>query len=312
MTLSAESGLALEQEFSGERSHRPGPERAGVAGKPGSGEEAQLEQTIEMFEVITQSQPLDYQCLEILKEAYSKLGREKEVIATSKRIAQAYVQMGQLSSAILEYETILQRYPDDPDVHAALREIESKANNFPFALPATEPPAALKPTAAPAQAAKPAGKAPPREIDDGRRMLHRIFVEGKIITAGDFGLCWSAPDLSVPPGGVIEPFIQVLADKGILPVEKSLKILSDKSRAAYLPLEHYDVDLDLTRSFPAVICRRWCILPFDRMGKSVLVATANPFNQQAALDLAEAIGSRLLWYLATPAELVKNLRKAFR
>ena len=64
-------------------------------------EEAQLAQTIEMFEVITQSQPQDYQSLEILKEAYSKLNRENDVINTSKRIAQAYVQMGQLSSAIL-------------------------------------------------------------------------------------------------------------------------------------------------------------------------------------------------------------------
>src|SRR6476619_1257657 len=93
-------------------------------------EEAQLGQTIEMFEVITQSQPQDYQSLEILKEAYFKLGREKDVIGTSKRIAQAYVTMGQLSSAILEYESILQRYPDDPDVLSALGEIESKANSI--------------------------------------------------------------------------------------------------------------------------------------------------------------------------------------
>src|SRR5712675_2889573 len=93
------------------------------------GEEAQLQQTIEMFEVIVQSQPQDYQSLEILKEAYSKLGREPDVISTSKRIAQAYVQMGQLSSAILEYETVLQRQPDDKDVQAALKDIESKANN---------------------------------------------------------------------------------------------------------------------------------------------------------------------------------------
>src|SRR5215470_16713433 len=105
-------------------------------------EEAQLAQTIEMFEVITQSQPQDYQSLEILKEAYSKLGREQDVIGTSKRIAQAYVQMGQLSSAILEYETILQRSPNDPDVQNALREIESKANNFPVESAPTEAAAA--------------------------------------------------------------------------------------------------------------------------------------------------------------------------
>src|SRR4051812_28709271 len=101
-------------------------------------DQAQLEQTIEMFEVITQSQPHDYQSLEILKEAYAKLGREAEAVATSKRIAEAYVQMGQLSSAILEYETILQRFPDDPDVKAALARIETKANHFPVEETPTE------------------------------------------------------------------------------------------------------------------------------------------------------------------------------
>src|SRR5947207_15331684 len=93
-------------------------------------EEAQVTQTIEMFEVITQSQPLDYQSLEILKEAYSKLNRQDAVIQTSKRIAEAYVQLGQLSSAILEYESILQRFPDDADVLKALADIESRANSF--------------------------------------------------------------------------------------------------------------------------------------------------------------------------------------
>ncbi len=95
-----------------------------------AGEESQLLQTIEMFEVITQSQPQDYQSLEILKEAYLKLGREEELVNTSRRIAEAYVHLGQLSSAILEYESILQRRPDDAGVLAALGEIESKASSL--------------------------------------------------------------------------------------------------------------------------------------------------------------------------------------
>ena len=278
-----------------------------------TGEEAQLSQTIEMFEVITQSQPHDYQSLEILKEAYSKLGREKDVIGTSKRIAQAYVQMGQLSSAILEYETILQRYPDDPDVQAALRQIESKANNTAMEPAAAEPPEPVRaPGTAPRPVKKTTGKTAATEIEDGRKAMHKIFVEGKIITAGDFDLCWNTPDVNARPTGVIEPFIQVLADKGIMPAEKSLKLLTDKTRAAFLPLDKYDIDLDLARSFPAETCQRWCVLPFDRMSKSVMVATANPFNQQAAKELSEATASRLLWYLVPPADLVKDLRKAFR
>jgi tetratricopeptide (TPR) repeat protein len=265
-----------------------------------------------MFEIITQSQPQDYQSLEILKEAYAKLGREQEVVTTSKRIAQAYVQMGQLSSAILEYETILQRCPDDPDVLSALAQIESKATSFPGEPVAAEPAAPARPAgSAPAKDTKTPGKAPPKDIEDGRRTMHKIFVDSKLITAGDFDLCWTNPDLSQPPG-IVEPFIQILADKGILPVDKALKVLTDKSRLAYLPLDRYELDTELARTFPADVCRRWCVLPFDRMGKSVLVATANPFNQQAVKDLAESTPHRLLQYLTTPAELVKCLRKVFR
>src|SRR5882757_10271743 len=275
-------------------------------------EEAQLAQTIEMFEVITQSQPQDYQSLEILKEAYSKLGRQPEVISTSKRIAQAYVQMGQLSSAILEYETILQRFPDDPDVQQALKQIESKANNFSEQFPAAEAPAAKPATNGNGKPHKSSGKAAADKVDDGRQAMHKIFVDGKIITAGDFDLCWVAPDLSRPPEGVSDPFVQVLAQKGLVPAEKALKILSDKARVGYLPLEKYELDMELARSFPADVCKRWCVLPFDRMSKSILVATANPFNQQAAKELSEATQNRLLWYLADPGELIKTLRKVFR
>jgi len=274
-------------------------------------EEAQLAQTIEMFEVITQSQPQDYQSLEILKEAYSKLGREKEVVGTAKRIAQAYVQMGQLSSAILEYETILQRYPDDPDVQSALKEIETKANSFPVDLP-PEPSAQVKKNGDTVSIAKSAIKAPVADVDDGRRSMHKLFVDSKLITAGDFDLCWPKVDLSVRPGAAVEPFIQVLAEKEIMPVEQSLKLLSDKSRFAFLPLNLYDIDIDLARTFPAETCQRWCVLPIDRMSKSILVATANPFNQQAAKELTAASGQRLLWYLVPPMELMKNIRKAFR
>ncbi len=217
--------------------------------------------------------------------------------------------MGQLSSAILEYETILQRFPNDPDVQAALAQIESKANSFP---PDASPDASANGKAGGNGDLKMKGAAPSLEIEDGRRTMHKLFVDSKIITSGDFDLCWTNPSLSGPPGGVIEPFIQVLADKGILPVDKSLRALCDKSRCAYLPLSTYDIDIDLARSFPAETCQRWCVLPFDRMSKSIFVATVNPFNQQAAKELAQATANRLLWYVVPPGELIANLRKAFR
>ena len=274
------------------------------------GEEAQLQQTIEMFEVIVQSQPSDTQSLEILKEAYTKLGREPDVINTSKRIAQAYLQQGQLSSAILEYETILQRRPDDADVRTALSQIEAKASSA-VVQPSADS-VSMTPVSDTTMMRRKARSAAAEDVDDGRKTMYRIFVDSKLITAGDFDLCWRNVDLTMSPTDAVDPFLQILHEKAVYPIDKSLRLISDKSRVAYLPLDRYEVDMELARGFPADVCRRWCVLPFDRMSKAILVATANPFNQQAAKELSEATTHRLLWYLATPNEIVTNLRKAFR
>jgi tetratricopeptide (TPR) repeat protein len=282
-------------------------------------EEAQLRQTIEMFEVITQSQPQDYQSLEILKEAYLKLGMESDVIQTSKRIAQAYVQLGQLSSAILEYETILQRHPQDRDAMQAMSQIESQANNL------NKPPLAMEmePSAPPPQQGprgsttsltrKGGGKAAPQaEVDDGRAQMYKIFVESKAISGGDFDAYWPAQKFDGPPAKTEEPFIQVLAEKQVMTLDKSLKLLADRSRLAYIPLDRYEMDMDLARSSSREFCQRWCVVPFDRMSKTVLVATCNPYNKQAAIDMGNTHKNRLLWCLASPNDLLRVLGKVFR
>jgi hypothetical protein len=274
------------------------------------GEEAQLRQTIEMFEVITQSQPQDYQSLEILKEAYLKLSMEKEVIQTSKRIAEAYVQLGQLSSAILEYETILQRHPEDIDAMAAMAQIESKADNLTKPAPELEAPTKSSTTSF---SKTPGDKtAVQLEVDDGRQTMFKHFVDSKLITAVDFDACWPAPSLTMPPTKTVEPFIHKLSEKQLMPVEKALKVLADRSRLAFIPLDRYDLDIEVARSASREICQRWCVVPFDKMSKSVMVATANPFNKQAAAELEESLKHRLLWYLATPADLIRVLGKAYR
>lgn len=65
--------------------------------------------------------------------------------------------------------------------------------------------------------------------------MYKIFVEGTIVAAADFDLCWPRVDPTAAPSGVIEPFIPLLAEKGIQPVEKSLKLLTDKTRMRICP-----------------------------------------------------------------------------
>ena len=84
-----------------------------------------------------------------------------------------------------------------------------------------------------------------------------------------------------------------------MPVDKSLKLLADRSRLAYHPAGtirngHRIGALGARAKFASA----GACVPFDRMSKSVLVATANPFNKQAAADLEDVD--------QTPAALVSG------
>jgi len=147
--------------------------------------------------------------------------------------------------------------------------------------------------------------------DDGKAAMQRIFVDGKLVNAQDFGRLWFTPGPE-PVMQANEPFLQVMADKGVFGLDKSLKLVIERARIGYMPLEKYDLDLELGKSFPRALCLKWCVLPFDRMSKSVLVATANPFNKQAEAELKAATPSRLIWYMTSPSDLVKALKKVFR
>src|SRR3982751_6081083 len=89
-------------------------------------ERSQILQTIEMFEVITQTQQDDYQSLEILKVAYQKLGKTKEALLVSRRLAEAYFGVGSFSLAMQECEAILAVDPNAPEIVAMLGEIETR------------------------------------------------------------------------------------------------------------------------------------------------------------------------------------------
>jgi len=91
-----------------------------------SEEQEQILQTIEMFEVITQANPQDCQSLDILKDAYQRVGKQQDALVVARKLADTYVELGQFSAAMLEYEGILQKEPDNAEVMAALGDVEDK------------------------------------------------------------------------------------------------------------------------------------------------------------------------------------------
>lgn len=284
-------------------------------------EEAQYLDTIQMFEVITQEESSDVQSLDILKEAYLKLERNEEALRISKKIAKAYAELGQLSNALFEYESILQQNPGDKEAEEALAAIESRATDFSSHDDDEED---IDLSGASLDMISVGGpdltgdgqvgkisKSAPVSGDDGKNGMRKLFVDSGTISAQEFDVCWPNADEVPQKGKVNSSFIQNLADKQILALDESMALMCGKNRFAYIPLDKYEIDAEMARTYPGDICRRWMVLPIDKMSKSILVATTNPFNKAAAKQLEEFSKSRVIWYVASPVEITKVVTKFY-
>ena len=277
----------------------------------------QLLRTVEMFEAITDSQSDDYQSLEILKEAYAKLGRRDDSLRASKKLAQAYSNLGQISQAILEYEGILQEYPDDPDVIAALAELEAKTSQF-SALHSPGAPTLRvdsKPTPpAGAPAGAPASSKGASKSEDGNAALAEVLIGEKILTpqaARPLLQRLNAERSASAEKGQPLSLLQMLADEQIGKMEDLLNVLVDKSGLPYLPLSIYDIDRDVACLLPKGVCFNNGIIPFDLISRSVLIATTNPFDSTARNQAELMLPYNAFWYITSPAEITAALRRVY-
>ncbi len=274
--------------------------------KRSKAEHEQLLQTVQMFEVIAETEPNDVQSLEILKEAYLNLDRDSDAVGVSKKIAQAYVRLGQLSSAILEYEGILQKFPDEVDCVAALKELEEKMAGLAGGGSAED-----GKTAASAAAQT---FADARRFKDSNEALVKFFQEHQLLNEKDAANVLSAiiSAISESPSNKPAPsLIALLEERGIASADKSLCLIAEKTRLPFIPLALYDIDVAKTSLLEKDFSLRHLVLPFDQISKTFLVATVNPFDAQAKSHVESKIKGRVQWYLTSPLDLTKQLKDVY-
>ena len=282
----------------------------------------QLLRTVEMFEAITESQPEDYQSWEILKEAYGKLGRQDDSLRASKKLANSHITLGQISQAILEFEGILQEHPNDPEVLAALAELEAKTSRLsasrqqPSGAPSLREdskPTLSTPTQAAGAAAPPSSSPSKQPPEDGNQALADVLIAEKMITPQAIDPLLkrlASSQANTGEGTTPAALLQLLIDEQLVKLEDVLTVMVDRGGLPYLPLSTYDVDRDAVCLLPREICFEKCIVPFDLISRSVLIATANPFDMAARSQAEVMLAYNVFWYITSPEEIHAALRRA--
>ena len=289
--------------------HTPSPE-----------EQAQILHTIEMFEVITRTQPDDYQSLEILKEAYGKLGRRDDSLLTSRKLAEAYFNVGSYALAMQECEVLLQHDPNAPEVLAMLGDIETRLQ----AAGQNVTGGGIKHgLIAKAMSGGDGGLVRLDRKDQEHYNLHERGEEqlGKFLIVQQF---FAEQDVAAAlvklqqknknlPGHTMANSLLVeLCGSDTDKLDQVISVLVDRTKAAFIPLEYYDFDRQLARMLPDNLTVGRLCVPFDLISRTIMVASCNPFDAAGRAAVQQSLDYTVSWYLARPAAIERTLQDVYR
>ena len=104
--------------------------------------------------------------------------------------------------------------------------------------------------------------------------------------------------------------LQLLVNAQIAKMDDLLTIIVERSGLPYLPLSTYDVDRDVACLLPREIAFEFCLIPFDRISRCVLIAVANPLDPAIRDRIRVLIDYDLFWYVSSPSDITLALRRA--
>jgi len=288
--------------------HTPSPE-----------EKAQILQTIEMFEVITRTQPDDYQSLEILKEAYTKLGRMEDTFRTARKLAEAYFNVGSYALAMQECEMLLGQDPNAPEVLAMLGDIESRLQ----AAGQTLGGGLKHGLIAKAVAGGEGGlvRLDRRELESynlherGEEQLAKFLIVQQIFPEETVNAALEQVqqrNKNLQGQTLAASLLVELCGEDTDKIDQIISVLIDRTKGAFIPLEYYDFDRQLARMLPDNLTLGRLCVPFDLISRTIMVACCNPFDAAGRAAVQQSLDYTVSWYLARPAAIERTLQDVYR
>ena len=297
-------------------------------------EHNQILQTIEMFEAITQTQPEDYQSFEILKEAYTKIGRHDEALKVSRKLAESYFNSGSYTPALHECEVILTRQPNSPEILSMLGEIEQRLQASGQAIveksKATAGLANGMFTQADGSLAAPNVEGALIDLDPSRGkglgritnlhergddhlakflIVQQLFTEEQVNSALE---TTKEANKDLHGQTMAISILEELTSGKPQQLEAVLSALIDRTKFAFVPLEYYDTDRQIAPMLPEYLTLGRLFVPFDLVSRTMMVACCNPFDAAGRDAVQQSVDYTVSWYLARPSAIIQALRAIYR
>ena len=261
-----------------------------------------LEEGIAYFEKMLQLTPDDRVTLQFLCVAYGQIGQPEK----QRRALVSYAGVLLKEKDFEEAEKLveqLEKYTE-PDARAAVLRIRAAQRPKQAAEPPKEdaatPATGNKTTTAVYIAIK------------AEKKLARHLAESKVI---DEATADAIQDrltaLADVPGCFLVSTLSEIEKENTATAEAVSAFLADETGAPPIPLEAFPAVDELSLNLPDSIVRVRGVLPFAKLGDTLLVATLNPFDDALKKQVESAAGAPCRFYIANPRTMETTLDRLF-
>ena len=261
-----------------------------------------LEEGIAYFEKMLQLTPDDRVTLQFLCVAYGQIG-----------------QLDKQRRALVSYAGVLLK---EKDFEAAEKLIEQLENY-------TEPDARaavlrIRAAQRPKQAAEPPKEDAATHATGNKtttavyiaikaeKKLARHLAESKVIDeAASDAIQDRLTALADVPGCFLVSTLSEIEKENTATAEAVSAFLADETGAPPIPIEAFPAVEELSQNLPDSIVRVRGVLPFAKLGDTLLVATLNPFDDALKKQVESAVGAPCRFYIANPRTMETTLDRLF-
>lgn len=93
--------------------------------------------------------------------------------------------------------------------------------------------------------------------------------------------------------------------------EDIVQALTSQYGFPYLPLANYEIAPDVLSSVPLNLCKKYCLVPIDRIGRSLTLAMANPLNLEALEDVELVTNCMVQAFVSTATDIKAAIKRYY-
>lgn len=106
-------------------------------------------------------------------------------------------------------------------------------------------------------------------------------------------------------------FGEALVEMKLCTEEDVVQALTCQYGFPYLPLSNYEIAPEVVATIPLEVCKKYSLVPIDKIGRSLTLAMANPLDVQALEGIEKFTGCSVQSFVSTATEINSAINRYY-